>query len=323
MPPCPVALCHNPSHTPMPHLARHLQDTMLAATPRGWRAVGREQPLLPTPQAKALGYRPAADLVVESTRTGHKLWIELEISRADPVANHAKFAVINQIAPIDGTFVAMMSPHIVPGRRTLAAHAVSMMRRLGMDAFQTSLFPQLTGARVKQLNHMPLAKLARACPPVEPEWERLLAVVKPLRVDAAHRILFVGDPAEVGWNAHRWNREVATPEGATLWGGKRGYRTVEHFVWAPLDNLFAPSKFAAFVPAGGQAGMTMPLYAILDESEPRFDGNRAWTHLVRLGYTRNTDPALEALFWAWQAPLNPLLRVKRRTPVIWRPPMWL
>jgi hypothetical protein len=307
----------------MPNLARHLQDAMLTAAPRGWRAVGHEVPLLPALQAKALGYRPAADLVVESTQTGQKLWVELEISRADPVANHAKFAVINQIAPIDGTFVALMSPHIVPGRRTLAAHAVSMMRRLGMDAFQTSLFPQLTGARVKQLNHMPLAELARACPPVEPEWERLLAVVKPLRAGAEHRILFVGDPAETGWNAFRWNREVVTPEGATLWGGKNGYRVVEHFVWDPLDNLFAPSKFAAFVPAGGHEHMSMRLYATLDESEPRFDGNRAWTHLQRLGYTRNGDPALDALFWRWQAPLEPVLRVKRRAPVIWRPPAWV
>jgi len=307
----------------MPNLARHLARTMLATTPRGWRAIGTELPLLPRDVSKRLGYRPAADLVVESTRTGQRLWVELEISRADPVANHAKFAVLYDLAPLEGTFVAMMSPHIVSGRRALAAHAISMMRRLGIDAFQTSLFPQLTGPRVKQLNHMPLVELAKACPPVEPEWERLLAVVRPLREAATHRILFVGDPAEVGWNAHRWNIAVTTPEGRTLWGGKRGHRTVEHFVWAPLDNLFAPSKFTAFVPAGGLDGMSMPLYAKLDESEPRFDGHRAWKHLERLGYTRNEDPALEKLFWAWQEPWSELLRVKRQTPVIWRPPAWV
>jgi hypothetical protein len=304
-------------------LARHLAETMLASPPRGWRAVGREVPLLPAAEASTLGYRPAADLVVEHAGDGRKLWIELEISRADPVANHAKFAVINQLHPLDGTYVAMMSPHIVPGRRTLAAHAVAMMRRLGMDAFQTSLFPQLTGARVKELNHMPLRDLRRACPAVEPEWERLIAVVKPLRAEAEHRILFVGDPAEVGWNIARWNRAVASAEGRGLWGGKRGYRVVEHFVWAPLDNLFAPSKFAAFVPAGGYDGMSMALYAQLDESEPRFDGHRAWTHLERLGYQRNEDPGLVAMYRGWAEQHAELLRVKRGDPVIWRPPAWL
>ncbi len=307
----------------MPHLARHLQDTMLATVPSGWRAIGREVPLLPRAQARALGYHPAADLVVESERTGQKLWIELEISRADPVANHAKFAVINQLRPIDGSFVAMMSSHIVPGRRAQAAHAVSMMRRLGMDAIQTSLFPLLTGARVKELNHMPPAQLARECPPVQPEWDRLLAVVKPLREGAAHRILFVGDPAEVGWSINRWNVEVVTPAGRALWGGRRGSRTVEHFVWEPLGGLFAPSKFAAFVPAGGQDGMSMKLYASLDETEPRFDGHRAWTHLERLGYTRSEDAALEAAFWRWQERHGEVLRVLRGRPVIWRPPPWL
>ncbi len=304
-------------------LAKHLQRVMLDATPRGWRAVGRERQLLSPAQARTLGYRPAVDLVVESTGTGRRIWVELEISRADPVANHAKFAVLHTLRPMEGTFVAMMSPHIASGRRRLAAHAVGMMRRLGMDAFQTSLFPQLTGDRIKQLNHMPLRELERVCPPVGPEWERLLAVVKPLREEAEHRILFVGDPAEVGWNAFRWNRDVATPDGRALWGGRRGFRTVEHFVWAPLDQLFAPSKFAAFVPAGGYGGMSMQLYAQLDESEPRFDGHRAWKHLERLGYTRNEDPALTALFQRWQEGWKDVLRVKRGVAVIWRPPLWI
>ena len=67
----------------------------------------------------------------------------------------------------------------------------------------------------------------------------------------------------------------------------------------------------------------MPLYAQLDESEPRFDGNRAWRHLERLGYTQNEDPVLEKMFWLWQAGWGEVLRVKRQTPVIWRPPTWV
>ena len=53
----------------------------------------------------------------------------------------------------------------------------------------------------------------------------------------------------------------------------------------------------------------MPLYAQLDESEPRFDGNRAWRHLERLGYTQNEDPVLEKMFWLWQAGWGEVLRV--------------
>ncbi len=307
----------------MPSLATHLKHAMLAAPPQGWRPVGTEHPLLPPHVSTRLGYTPKADLVVESIDTGRRLWIELEISRADPVANHAKFAALSQLHPIEGTFVSMMSPDIKSGKRVVGAHAINMMRQLNLDAFQTSLLPQLTGPQIKALNSVPLEEVQRRCPPIGDEWKRLIAVVKPLHQTATHRILFVGNLDEVGWNAHRWNKAVATPQGRRLWGGKRGRRTVQHFVHAPFDDLFAPSKFAAFVPSGGHGGMSMDLYADLDESETRFDGHIAWQHLERLGYTQTRDPVILAKFWDWQQRHQAVLTVLRKSPIIWKPPPWL
>jgi hypothetical protein len=303
-------------------LTPYLQEFMPRTAPRGWRAVGAEQKILSPGVAERLGYAPAADLLAESSDGRKRIWVEFEISRADPVANHAKFAVANLVEPLAGTFVAMVSPHVTSGRRTLAAHAVAVMRRLGMDAFQTTLFPQLDGPEIARLNHLSRVDIAAACPPLGPEWERLLSVVEPLVDRQDGRILFVGDPAEVAWNVHRWNEEIALSEGRVHWAGKRGFRTVEHFVWWPSFGLFAPSKFCAFVPADGTLGMSMALYAMLDESEPRFDGRRAWTHLEKLGFARCEEPGVLARFWRWAGSHGDALRVLRNRPVIWRPPVW-
>lgn len=308
-------------------LAHHLQNALAAAPPRGWRTIGTEQRVLPPDLANAIGTNPAADLAIERVDTGQRLWLELEISRADPVANHAKFAVAHlaqgarRSEPPD-IFVSLMSPHVTAGRRRLAAHAVTMMRRLDMLAFQTVLFPQLDGARIKALNHMGPAQLSEACPPVAPEWRRVLQVCEPVRRDDGHDILFVGDPAEVRWNIFAWNREVGTPTGAALWGGARGFRVVQHFVWAPSLALFAPTKFCAFVPPGGALGMNLGLYAALDESESRFDGRVAWKHLERIGFTRADDADAQRAFAGWLADRHPLLRVRGSQPVLWRPPSW-
>lgn len=304
-------------------LAHHLQNAMRGSVPRGWRAVGVEQRLLPSSLSTRLGYAPAADLLVESQDGRRRIWVELEISRADPVANHAKFAVSSMVQPFPGTFVAMVSSHVQAGRRTLAAHAISLMRRMGVDAFQTTLFPQLSPDEIARLNHLPPEAIGAACPPIRPEWDRLLAVVEPLAEREENRILFVGDPAEVAWNVHRWNEEIATPEGARLWAGRRGFRAVEHYVWWPRFDLFAPSKFAAFVPAGGALGMSMALYAELDESEPRFDGRRAWTHLERIGFFRADGAEARERFERWRAGVGSLLRLRGEAPVLWQPPDWV
>lgn len=135
--------------------------------------------------------------------------------------------------------------------------------------------------------------------------------------------MFVGDPAEVAWNIHRWNEEVSMPEGAALWAGKRGFRSVEHFVWWPRFKLFAPCKFVAFVPAGGALGMSMELYANLDETEPKFDGRRAWLHMERIGFYRSEHAAGFEQFDKWMADWTHIIRLRGQKPVLWHPPDWI
>jgi hypothetical protein len=90
-----------------------------------------------------LGYDPRADVVLTNTASKTRVWIEFEVSRADPVANQTKFATAHLFLPQTPAdhFVAMVSPHIDRGRRNLAAGAIRLMRRVGMSAFQTTLLP--------------------------------------------------------------------------------------------------------------------------------------------------------------------------------------
>ena len=48
---------------------------------------------------RLLGYAPQADVLLASNDGLHRLWIEFEVSRADPVANHAKFATAHLFQP--------------------------------------------------------------------------------------------------------------------------------------------------------------------------------------------------------------------------------
>ena len=131
-------------------------------------------PLLPTTLERLLGYSARADVVIERRDPNRRLWIEFEVSRADPVANHAKFATAHMFLPQLETdcFVAMVSPHVTRGRRNLAANTISVMRRLGMHAFQTVLFPRLDPEEIKRLNHLDLGTLIDLGIDVEGEIER-------------------------------------------------------------------------------------------------------------------------------------------------------
>lgn len=107
-----------------------------ARTPRGW-SCEVEARVLDGRFEKLLGYAPQADVLLVSDDGLHRLWIKFEVSRADPVANHAKFATAHLFQPqrSTGTFVSMMSSHVARGRRNLAANTVLLMRRIGMKAF--------------------------------------------------------------------------------------------------------------------------------------------------------------------------------------------
>ena len=109
-------------------LATELQNRLIASPPPGWTA-RREVQLLESGATCILGYRPAVDLLLESQQTDERLWLELEISRADPVANHSKFASAHLMQPLSerGTFVSLSGiarAALVP--RSLSGNALLM-----------------------------------------------------------------------------------------------------------------------------------------------------------------------------------------------------
>jgi hypothetical protein len=213
-----------------------------------------------------------------------RLWIEFEISRADPVANHAKFATAHLFQPqMDGdVFVSMVSAHVARGRHNLAANTVQLMRYIGMRAFQVPLFPDLSADTIHRLNHADYAFLEQQQLDVNPEVQRILMVTEPIQTHPHFALHFAGNQMEVLLNLRRWNDELATAEGQALWGR----RTITYFVFDTISGHFAPAKFCAYIAlspesssGGPQGTMTVSSYATL-QSDRRFDGNRAWMHLV-------------------------------------------
>ena len=334
---------HRVPESTMGQLARYLQDQFIARTPRGWTCAA-EARVLDTRFKKLLGYAPQADVLLASNDGLHRLWIEFEVSRADPVANHAKFATAHLFQPQKptDTFVSMMSSHVARGRRNLAANTVLLMRRIGMKAFQTVLLPTVAPLDIKRMNigdpnSLPLQSLD-----VDAEIDRALAIAKPYFDSPQHRIHFVGEPLDVACNIATWNRELQSEAGRQLWGRRR----VRYFAFDPSSGEFAPAKFCAFLNARLGASsdpetlalpMTMELYVSLDESEPRFDGNRAQQHLTRkLGMVAGNldgspaddslmvaeDRRLSMLFHYWHARHKDAIQLDPKAPIILRPPVW-
>lgn len=299
-------------------LTGYLQGRFRDGCPAEW-ACRAEVPLLDEAACRRLGFQPRADVLMERRDGSRRIWIEFEISRADPVANQAKFATARFLEGgwAADTFVSMHSRHIVRGRSALAAGTAMMMRSLGIPAFQVDLLPTFDGEAIRQLNALPRAELEQLAPfDAGPEIERVLQVTDAMLVSGWHRIHKADNAFTVSVNVRQWNREMAATPTATLWGR----RAVQYFVHDPGSGLFAPSKFCAFVPApGGDAGgaafrtvqeppggMRMGLYAVLGEQDPRFDGHVARRHLEqRLGYrvvgVGSAPPALREAFERWVA----------------------
>lgn len=306
-------------------LPTYLQYAFAAACPPGWTA-SAEVPLMAGELAHLLGYRPQADLLLSHT-SGRRLWVEFEVSRADPVANHAKFATAHLFQPQPGTdaFVAMVSPHVDRGRRNLASTTITLMRRIGMAAYQTTLLPHLAPAEIKRLNHTPLDELLAAATPVTDELARVFAVSEPVVTDSDGRIHFAGDVLEVLLNLRRWQCELADPATRERWGR----RTVTYFIVDTRTGQFAPSKFCAYVDVTAptpDAAMTVARYITLDGHEPRFDGHRARAHVTRhLGFTERSladAPALRSVFERWLAIHQDVIRLHPRGPILLIPPAW-
>jgi hypothetical protein len=285
-----------------------------------------ESRLLSDDLAALLGYAPRADVVLTCQQDGRRLWIEFEVSRADPVANHAKFATAHLFQPqaAADVFVSMVSRHVDRGRRNLAANTIFVMRRIGMTAVQTVLFPTLSDTEVQRFNHMTPEELRATGPDVSPEVDRVFVVTTPQGTADGHRIFFAGDVIDVLLNARQWNAEVTTSRGRTLWGRRR----VQYFVYVPYSGEFAPSKFCAYLPirtapeptlASPSSHMTLEVYAALDESESRFDGHIARNHLTRhLGMVScvpESSPKITDRFQQWMERVSDFLVIPSRGPV--------
>ena len=326
----------------MGHLTPFLQEQFERHCPSGWTC-RHEVELLSSPLSRRLGYQPRSDVLLERLDGSRRLWIEFEVSRADPVANHVKFATSHlfQPQPPQDSFVAMVSAHVTRGRRNLAGHTVLLMRHLGMNAFQTVLLPQLSGEQIKSLNHTRKEELSGRSLPVEWEIERALAVSETVGRAQGHRIHYAGDWMDVWANVQRWNDELQDVNRRELWGR----RTIKYFVFDPVTRRFAPSKFCAFLRVPDypltveqvreEAGrytasaiwgmaMSVPFYVSLDESETRFDGAIARRHLTERLAMRlcgmKEVPKVSGYFGRWQEDLVSCVRVHPDGPQFILPP---
>ena len=320
----------------MGSLTTFLQREFVNNCPPGWNC-RHEIRLLTSEQEKFLGYSPRVDVLLEREDHSQRLWIEFEVSRADPVANHTKFATAHLFQPQSNadTFVSMVSPHVARGRYNLAASTIFLMRYIGMNAFQTVLFPQFSPSEIKQLNHLDQHLLYDKKLDVKHEIERAMSVSQALLRTSKYHIHFVGNLMEIMLNLRRWNKDLKSSEGRRLWGK----RTVTYFVFDPHTKCFAPSKFCAYLKIlktnetdillssiEARSEMTAEFYTTIDGTDSRFDGQRAWKHLVNNLAMVPTTPkeALKLLvfFEKWLSFYKDSVTVHPTGPTFLVPPGW-
>jgi hypothetical protein len=314
-------------------LTAYLQERFAAGCPRGW-VCQREAPLVGPEAQRRLGFAPRADVLLERADGSRRIWVEFEVSRADPVANHAKFATSRFFERSDGheAFVSMPSRHITTGRAALAAGTAMMLRALGIPAFQVPLLPNHEAASIRRLNALPLDSLRRHDPfDTAAEIDRVFQVTDALVVKGWHRIHKADNPFTVSVNIRQWNREIADPAASVRWGR----RSVRYFVFDPVSGWFAPSKFSAFIPAPGSGdstrpflevqeppgGMSLALYASLGEGDPRFDGHIARVHLeTGLGYSAfaldDAPHRVRDAYSSWHSARGHLVPLRRGAPPV-------
>lgn len=263
-------------------LALYLAEQFERHPPGAW-SIKREQRLLDVRMAQRLDFDPRVDVLLEAPDK-RRVAVEFEVSRADPVANQVKFLLALEQGALrrDDIIVSMLSSHIEPGRRAIAAAFTRHMRSQGVSAFQVSLMPFTKPADVKALNQLTREALYDLPIPFSAEIARVADIADPRGTAGQHRVHFAGDVTDVVANLWTFNDRLSD-EGVATW--RR--RSVQFFVVDPASGLFAPSKFCAFVPALGLSGalppptMTFSVYASLGEGDPRFDGNIARRHLSR------------------------------------------
>lgn len=316
----------------MANLATHLQHQFSEHCPPGWHA-DHEVKLLSEQVGRLLGYAPQVDILLERDDGSCRLWIEFELIRADPVANHARFATAHLFEPQarGDLFLSMISPHVAVHHRNVAANMILAMRRLGMAAFQTLLLPYHTTAGIRRLRSLSLDALGREPFDIPAEITRVLSVTLPALECPAGNIHFAANIIEVLFNVYRWNLQLQTDAGRARWG----QHTVPCFVYDPRFHHFAPARFAAYVPlappghpaaAGFPAGMTVEQYARIAGTRPIADSRRARRHLagnlaMRL-VTPDTVPGLFPHFDRWLATCRDAINLPATAPQILLPPAW-
>ena len=297
-------------------LAKQLQDQFANQCPMGWTC-RREHPVLSAEYEDLLGYRPQADVLLEKISSHERIWIELEVSRADPVANHAKFGSAHLIQPFPRTdaFVSMVSRDIVPGRANLAAHAIFMLRSLGLRAFQLPLFPELDSAQIKQLNQHPSHIDSLPSMDIDHLIELTYGVSETDGVEI-HRATNI---FEVLLNLAQWNRDILENKHKEKWGTRR----VKYFVYDPKRGRFGPSKFCAYTLMPPQPTshfnlitpmMAIPFYVRIDQQNSIFDGQKAWKSLRCLGFNkiplRDQPVLVRQQFDNWLKSVTPAIEVE-------------
>ncbi|WOD40456.1 hypothetical protein [Nodosilinea sp. E11] len=322
----------------MGYLTAFLQAEFARQLPHGWSCRSEVQ-VLPKELVNVLGYSSRVDILLEREQDSKKLWIEFEISRADPVANHAKFATSHLFKPqhSNDAFISMVSSHVTRGRRNLAANSISLMREVGMNAFQTVLLPQFSPREIKRINHLPQELILVESLDIKAEIFRAISVSEFVLDLQDRRLHFAGDFLEVFLNLRQWNYEILhDPTAQDKWG----QRTITYFVFDPYSRKFAPSKFCAYsgiwkhrkttsslqTSGSSNSVMTVDFYTILDGAYSNFDGRRARIHLTNcLGMTAINllqAPHFEKIFEEWLNIFGNSIRVHPAGPIFLLPPTW-
>ncbi len=312
-------------------LTLFLQESFRRNCPTGWNCYS-EQTLLNESQRLLLGYSPRADILLEKKDNSLRLWIEFEVSRADPVANHAKFATTHIFFPWPTTdvFLSMVSSHVTRGRNNLAANTIWLMRKIGLSAYQTSLLPQFSPDAIHRLNHLPITALNSESIPVEMEIERAMKIIIPVEEVNQRKIHYVANLNEVMHNVAQWNRDMELVANRALWGRRR----ITYFVYNPYTGEFAPSKYCAYVAfenittisVVSGATMNIPLYVQIPWNESLFDGKLARTHLekhfgMQLIDLRN-NLSLQLKFENWYQKNSESLILSQAGTFVLSPPEW-
>jgi hypothetical protein len=322
----------------MGRLTSFLQTEFSRQIPTGWSCRSEVQ-VLPEELSDILGYSSRADVLLEREEDHRKLWIEFEISRADPVANHAKFATTHlfQAQQPNDAFISMVSSHVARGRRNLAANTIALMREIGMNAFQTVLLPQLSPENIKRINHLSEQSIVNEFLDIKAEILRAIAVSESVLNLQDRRLYFVGDFLEIFLNLRQWNYEILhDPIARDKWG----QRTITYFVFDPYSKQFAPSKFCAYsgiwnhqesisslpVSQSPKSVMTIDFYVGLDGVYKNFDGRRARIHLTdclgMIAVDQTQADNLTQSFEKWLKTFDKSIRVHPKGPIFLLPPSW-